>query len=492
MTDGLNLVNFLCDSAMILLTVATFWFYPITTLVMYIIRLTVLITASYSLISRFIHDIKYCNTTVSVVLGLAYGDEGKGKITKALTESKKFSIYSTLKDWIQTKKRRVCIRFGGANNAGHTVYYKGQKIVTHSVPTGIVNGDIAIIGKGCFVNPNALRLEMEKLRSYGIDGKIYVDKNAHIITQSHIDEDIASELMIEDSGVEFSSGANGSTKKGIRFCAADKALRIGKRVYTADYLFENVPGFEMIDTQKFLMELDNNYHWFGLDIIMEGAQGYKLDPDTGDYPYCTSTGCNLSQVLTTGILPQWLDMDEGIWGALKIITSYVGSRKYMRYNCPDLEAYQKFPTCPERGATTDRWRQIDYPDLDDWISAINENGVNQLVINKCDVLNAIYYGKYPEGPNDNNPDYYFDRKPHPDIITIIVPIKIAFDAEREYVFGYRDLPKKSDTYDDGSNHEKVAICFYDNDVYYQFIEDILRRHCKTLKNVYFSYSPEHI
>jgi len=185
-------------------------------------------------------------------------------------------------------------------------------------------------------------------------------------------------------------------------------------------------------------------------------------------------------------------MKNGIWGALKIVTSYVGSRKYMRNDCPDLVAYQKFPTCLERGSTTDRWRQIDYPDLADWISAINDNGVNNLVINKCDVLDSIYYGKYPSGDNDDDPEYYFERKSHNNILTIIVPSQMAYNADNEYVFKYRDIPDKADTYDNGSTTDRVAICFLDNNEYYRFIEDQLMINCRTLKKVYFSYGPENI
>lgn len=448
-----------------------------------------------------IRDYRYRSTTCSVVLGCAYGDEGKGKITKVLLEPKPFiSIWdltwsTTLKQYFESYKPTVCIRFGGANNAGHTVYdSKGNKIITHSVPTGIVNGCIAIIGKGCLVNPTALKEEMEKLRSFGIDGPIYVDKNAQVITDEHIQKDTASEAVLEKDNVEFKGGANGSTKKGVRFCAADKALRVGNRVHTVHNLFDDVPGFVMIDTQKFLLQQEAKSYQsigVGLNIIMEGAQGYKLDPDTGDYPYCTSTGCNLSQVLTSGIIPKWLDMEYGIWGAQKLPTSYVGTRKYMREGCPDLVAFQKFPSCPERGSTTGRWRQIDYPNLKDWVDCINENNINNLVINKCDVIDAIYYGKYPTGEHDDNPEYQFEKTSYSEILTVLVPASTKLEHypnPHEIV----DLPPKQDTYDSGDTTLMIAVRFYDNDHYFDFIKRYLYNNCRTLKNVHLSYSPKEI
>ena len=449
-----------------------------------------------------ISDLKYSKTTCSAVLGCAYGDEGKGKITKVLLSPNKFawSLNATLREYIEQYKTKVCIRFSGANNAGHTVYNdKGEKIITHSVPTGIVNGCISIIGKGCLVNPDALKEEMQMLRSFGINQAIYVDRNAHVITDEHISKDSASENKLETSNTEFTgSGANGSTKKGVRFCAADKALRTGKRVYELEQLFQDVPGFVMINTGDFLKELEQQNakdYWCGLNIIAEGAQGYKLDPDTGDYPFVTSTGCNLSQVYTSGIIPKWMDLENGIWGAQKLVTSYVGSRNFMRPDCPDLVAFQKFPSCPERGATTERWRQIDYPNMKDWVDAIDNNNVNNLVVNKCDIINAIYFGRYPEKgtyDTDELDDYQFERESHGNILTLLVPKSTPMQYYA-YPHEVRTIPKKvDDTYKGNNEDDMMAVTFYDNDCYFDFIRDYLHQNCRTLKNVYFSYSPKKI
>ena len=449
-------------------------------------------------------DLSYAKTTCSVVLGCAYGDEGKGKITKVLLNPDQFkwSLNATLREWINQHKTKVCIRFGGANNAGHTVYNdKNEKIITHSVPTGIVNGCISIIGKGCLVNPKALKEEMEMLRAFDINQPIYVDKNAQVITDEHIAKDSESENKLESSNKEFTgTGANGSTKKGVRFCASDKALRTGKRVHELEHLFDEVPGFVMVDASVFLKDLEKeNFikNWCGLNIIMEGAQGYKLDPDTGDYPFVTSTGCNLNQVYTSGIIPKWVDLEDGIWGAQKLVTSYVGSRNFMRPGCPDLVAFQKFPSCPERGATTERWRQIDYPNMKDWVSAIDDNNINNLVVNKCDIINDIYFGRYPEKGTyemDNHPEYQFERKSHGDILTLLIP-KSSEKELKNYPHPHeiRTIPEKvDDVYKSGDKDDLIAIKFYDNDHYFGFIRDYLHQNCRTLRNVYFSYSPKKI
>ena len=105
-----------------------------------------------------------------VVVGLSYGDEGKGKIVHALCEKEKYTH---------------CIRFSGGNNAGHTIYHNGKKIVSHSIPTGIVHGIKSIIGPGCVVNVEHFFKELAEMKEAGVktDGLVFVAKNTHIITQ---------------------------------------------------------------------------------------------------------------------------------------------------------------------------------------------------------------------------------------------------------------------------------------------------------------------
>jgi adenylosuccinate synthase len=433
---------------------------------------------------------RYGNTRVSVVLGLYYGDEGKGKVTKSIGELQQFHWFvRPLKYWLLMIKPRVCIRFGGANNAGHTVTYKGENLVTHSVPTGFVNGDIAIIGKGCLVNPEALKEEINMLNEKGITGNIYVDENCQIITSKHIEDDVKSENKLADGTTTVESGANGSTKKGIRFCAADKALRTGKRVCDRLDLFKDIPGFKMVNVQNKLLGLDN-LNKYGVEILAEGAQAYGLDPDTGKWPYVTSTGCNLSQLLTTGILLNWIDQDEGIWGVAKFPVSYVGSKDFMLKTksgkeCPDLVAFQKYPSCLERGSTTERWRQISYPNMEDLVSAINHNSIANLVINKMDILENIYNGIFPENKKQDDVEYQFDEKKYPEILSLIV------DS------AYGELITNDDIYTAVRRSDVVLpmyntwlIQFATIDQYKIFIEGYLTVKCPTLKKIHYSYSPD--
>lgn len=423
---------------------------------------------------------KYAPTRVTTVLGLCYGDEGKGKVTKALSDEKSYIWYNRpLKDWIIDMKKVYCIRFGGANNAGHTVKFNGETIVTHSVPTGIVHSNTtAIIGKGCLVNPKALKEEMTYLREHGINGDIYVDVNAQVITEEHIQKDIESETKLATGETTVSSGANGSTKKGVRFCASDKALRTGKRVKDCLDDFADVPGFIACDGQEMLMKQSG---YFGHEVYAEGAQAYGLDPDTGRWPYVTSTGCNLSQVLTFGILTKWLG---DVWGVAKFPVTYVGSADYMRKlpsgePCPDLVAFQKFPSCLERGSTTNRWRQVDYPNMIEITKAINHNSVTHLVINKMDVIEDIFNGDFPENPKADDPEFSFPEQKYPDILSLIID---EADPIPEHNAIRSDLLEPE--------HDYYVIRCKDIESYKQYIETYIHSKCPTVKKIIFSYSPD--
>lgn len=419
-------------------------------------------------------------TRCHVVLGLLYGDEGKGKVVHTLgfQSKNRHWLYYTLGEYIISAKDKVCIRFSGANNAGHTVYHDGTKIITHSVPTGIVNGDIAIIGQNCLVNPQSLKEEMEMLQSHGVTTPLYLDRNAHVILDHHIQQDCAAEDALEAGKTTSSSGANGSTKKGVRFAAADKYNRTGKRVKNVLELFDDVPNLVIVNTQHFLERLDKMSD-YGLECLCEGAQGYGLDPDTGDYPWVTSTGCNLNQVYNTGLKPSWIDVNHDIWGVAKFPVSYVGKKNYMRHDRPDLIIFQKYPGCEERGSTTDRWRQIDYVDLDMLVDSINFNGVNNLVINKCDIVKAIAENDVPESLQQDPDLQKFKNIDPSNILSVIVNANYLMP----------DFP-----YDDSKtvqlNEHQNIITFYTFDDYMLFIEWYLRERCSCLNNVIPSYAPD--
>ena len=113
---------------------------------------------------------------VDIVIGLSYGDEGKGKVTHHLLKAGKYTH---------------CLRFNGGCNAGHTIYHKGEKFITHHIPAGVFYGIKSIIGPGCVINPKQFFKELEELKRRGINttGLVYIAKNTHVITDLHLEED---------------------------------------------------------------------------------------------------------------------------------------------------------------------------------------------------------------------------------------------------------------------------------------------------------------
>lgn len=422
-------------------------------------------------------------TRCQVVLGLLYGDEGKGKVTKALGEDFNRYLYQgfhlIIWKWYVAllfflkPKIQICLRMSGADNAGHTLIVKDKKVVTHIIPSGIVNGDISIIGPNCLVNPDTLREEMKMLATHGIENPIYVDERCHVILPKHIEADTNAENKLEEKQesedklkteetTQSLAGANGSTKRGVRFAQSDKVLREGVQVQDVLDLFNDIPNIKFINTQHFLRQLDRTSE-YGCNIIGEGAQAFLLDPNTGYYPYVTSTDCNLSGLYTTGIEPKWVDREEGIWGIAKFPVSYVGSRKYHREGYECLEMFRKFKGCEERGSTTGRWRDIDFARLAEVVDAITHNGVNNLVINKCDIVNEIY-------EEDAN------------IASVIIRNNDASETYFNYINEQRATIKDLDD-------EELLLTFETLDTYYDFITEYLYENCQSLKRIYFSKSP---
>lgn len=284
-----------------------------------------------------------------VVLGTAWGDEGKGKIVQHL---------------IQTNKYDVCARFNGGPNAGHTIYVDGKKIVTHGIPTGIVYGSDALIGPGCVIDPTKLEKEIQYLIDNGVQNvreKVKIAYNAHLIDEAAIEQDRQSDQV-------------GTTLSGIGPTYSKKALRINPRIadVTKDGKFL---GCEVVNPHDYLQ---------GKQVLFEGAQGFLLDPDWGTYPFVTSSGCLLAHVLTSGISPRSL---RQIWGVAKLYDTYVGSMEMMPKNDDDLVRLQIIGK--EFGATTGRPRQCNWMNLDNLIRACNINGITHLVINKCDIIDQL-------------------------------------------------------------------------------------------------------
>ena len=280
-----------------------------------------------------------------IVLGIQHGDEGKGKVT-----------YELLKKGNYTH----CIRFNGGCNAGHTIYHNDKKFVTHHIPASVFFGIPAIIGPGCVVNIDKFLKELNYLAENGIDvdNNIKIAKNAHIITKEHIVED-SKDLKI------------GTTKSGNGPAYRDKHARNGVRA-------ENIPLL-----QPFLIDIYDELYDDDSIILMEGAQGFWLDLDWGDYPYVTSSNCGVGAAINNGINPRSI---RNVWGIAKVYETYVGNKKFQP-NDTVFNTIQEVGS--EFGATTGRVRQCNWLDFEKLNKAIKINGVNKLVFNKVDVLREV-------------------------------------------------------------------------------------------------------
>jgi len=284
-----------------------------------------------------------------VVIGLQHGDEAKGKVTHYLA---KYRGYSHV------------LRFNGGCNAGHTIYHNGKKFVTHHIPAGVFFGVKSIIGPGCVVNITQFFKELQELRDGGIDveGNIFIAENAHVITDAHLQEE-ETETKI------------GTTKRGNGPAYRDKYNRTG-------ILAKEVPALNgyLIDIYE---EFHNND---GLvKILCEGAQGFGLDVDWGDYPYVTSSHCTVAGAVLNGIPPNWI---KDVWGVAKIYETYVGSKQFEPTEESEFFARVR-DVGEEYGATTGRPRQCNWLNYDELNKATKLNQVNNLVINKMDVLREI-------------------------------------------------------------------------------------------------------
>jgi adenylosuccinate synthase len=281
-----------------------------------------------------------------IIIGLAWGDEGKGKITNSLLKNGGYTH---------------CIRFGGGHNAGHTIYKDGKKLVTHAIPTGVVQGVKSIIGPGCVVNTGLLEEEIKELEAAGINARelLFVDHRVNLITGEHLHEDS------QDTKI-------GTTKRGNGPAYRDKYARKGLR-------FDK--GFKDIKSIDIYEELFNTHP--DAKVLLEGAQGFNLDIDWGDYPYVTSSHCNVGGAIVNGIPPQSV---RKVIGVAKAYDTYVGAKQFE----PDLQVLRDIRRIgQEFGATTGRPRQVNFLNLTSLIKSIRINGVSQLFINKTDILQEV-------------------------------------------------------------------------------------------------------
>lgn len=281
-----------------------------------------------------------------IVIGLSYGDEGKGKVTHHLLKSGEYTH---------------CLRFNGGCNAGHTIYHNGKKFVTHHIPAGVFFGVKSIIGAGCVVNLEQFYSEIKMLEDAGIptSGVVYIAKNAHIITDAHLEED-ATDTAI------------GTTKRGNGPAYRDKYNRRGTRAADVPRLRKSS---YLIDLHRELYEKD-----VSPVVLCEGAQGFGLDIDWGDYPFVTSSHCTTGGALLNGIPPQSV---RKVYGVTKAYDTYVGAKDFHGKGRA-FDLIQQLGN--EFGATTGRPRQCNWLNVKDLKKAIQVNGVTDLIVNKVDIL----------------------------------------------------------------------------------------------------------
>ncbi|MFW5851158.1 MAG: adenylosuccinate synthase [Bacteroidota bacterium] len=331
-----------------------------------------------------------------VLLGLQWGDEGKGKIVDFLTP-----------------KYDIIARFQGGPNAGHTLVFNDVKHVLHTIPSGIFRDNaLNIIGNGVVIDPYIFKEEIDKLIAQGvtIKDKLYISSRAHLILPSH---------KALDEAYEIEKGAKkiGSTQKGIGPTYTDKVARCGLRVGDIitdfdtkyrelkethlktlahfDYSFDIdayeekwmegiklIASLKIIDSEYFL----NNELEKGKSILAEGAQGTLLDIEFGSYPFVTSSNTISAGACTgLGISPKKIGE---IFGIFKAYCTRVGSGPFpTELFDQDGKNMQDFGN--EFGSTTGRPRRCGWLDLAALKYAVMINGVTQLFMMKGDVLNSF-------------------------------------------------------------------------------------------------------
>jgi adenylosuccinate synthase len=335
--------------------------------------------------------------SVDVLLGLQWGDEGKGKIVDVLT-----------------KDYDIIARFQGGPNAGHTLEFDGIKHVLHTIPSGIFRENaINIVGNGVVIDPIIFKKEIDALNKMNIDlvSKLLISKKAHLILPTHKILDAASEKAKGKSKI-------GSTLKGIGPTYMDKTgrngLRVGdissvdfkdsydklvekhSRLLNNDFMDFNLSElekewFEGIETLKTFQHIDSEHYLFqaqknGKKILAEGAQGTLLDIDFGSYPFVTSSNTISAGACTgLGIAPNKIN---DVFGIFKAYCTRVGSGPFPTELFDEVgEFIGKVGN--EFGATTGRKRRCGWIDLPALKYAIAINGVTKLMMMKADVLSNL-------------------------------------------------------------------------------------------------------
>ena len=374
---------------------------------------------------------------VDVLLGLQWGDEGKGKIVDVLTN-----------------QYDIIARFQGGPNAGHTLEFDGIKHVLHTIPSGIFHKkSINIVGNGVVIDPVIFKKEIESLDKLGvkINENLLISKKAHLILPTHKLLDAASEKAKGKLKI-------GSTLKGIGPTYMDKTGRNGLRIgdissnefnqryerlknkheqllsnHDLEYNLKQLEQewFEGIEILKLFKHIDSEHYLHkakksGKNILAEGAQGTLLDIDFGSYPFVTSSNTISAGACTgLGIAPNNIN---DVFGIFKAYCTRVGSGPFPT-ELFDQIGDQIGKVGNEFGATTGRKRRCGWIDLPALKYAININGVTQLMMMKADVLSNLKTIKICTHYKHNNE--VIDYLPFDTYNDALTPVYIDMPAWKE-------------------------------------------------------------
>ena len=394
---------------------------------------------------------------IDLILGLQWGDEGKGKIVDVLTN-----------------KYDVVARFQGGPNAGHTLIFNGKKHVLHTIPSGIFHpNSLNLIGNGVVIDPITLKSEIDGLGSYNIDfyKKLLISKKAHIILPTHKILDEASEEAKGKLKI-------GSTLKGIGPTYMDKTGRNGIRVGdildkdwkikylkltkkhldilksynpTKDYNLdkyekkffksvESLKKLQLIDSEQFLL----NSIQTGMKILGEGAQGSLLDIDFGTYPFVTSsTTTAAGACIGLGVAPNQIGE---VFGIFKAYSTRVGSGPFPT-ELFDSDAEKIAKIGNEFGSTTGRARRCGWIDLVSLKYSVNINGVTKLIMMKGDVLSGFKKIKICTAYLVDGVEIdYFPFDINSNKVKPIYKELLGWDDDLTRIKNFSDLPKNFKSY----------------------------------------------
>ncbi len=385
------------------------------------------------------------------IIGLQWGDEGKGKIT---------DYYAGKVDCV--------VRYQGGNNAGHTVIVKGKEYKFHLMPSGVIQGKKVIIGNGVVVDPSVLIEEIESVEKNGINVDLMISERAHVIMPYHRLLDGAGEKALGNKKI-------GTTGRGIGPCYTDKIARTGIRMgelvnenmfkeRVAEIIKVKKPVFDAygieIDEDKMIDEYASygkklapymgnvSYYLNNIidekDVLFEGAQGVLLDIDHGTYPYVTSSNPSAGGIFSgTGVPPKKI---EKIIGVLKAYTTRVGMGPMPTEDNTEYGEYMA-KKGHEYGTTTGRKRRTGWLDLVAAKYAIMLNGIDEIAITKLDVLDGLDKIKVCTGYEYDGrvtDEFPFSSK----ILEKVKPIYEEFDGwdRVEGIKRYEELPKNAKRY----------------------------------------------